>query len=129
MLVAYRVDAKMLADKSVEAFPPLQNMSFGSMIMHDNPAAGGNAIEEEEARKAELKARQQARDLAAHKLELEAAQQKMADEVRRLKQQGKVDDLKNRDKEPRKKGKSHAKKARREFNAQQVGDDITDVNL
>jgi len=106
-----------------------KNMSFGSMIMHDNPAAGGNAFEEEEARKAEMKARQQARDLAAHKLEMEAAQQKMADEVRRLKQQGKVDDLKKGGTKPRRKGKGHGKKARREFNAQQVGDDITDVNL
>ena len=104
-------------------------MSFGSMIMHDNPSAGGNAFEEEEARKAEMKARQQARDLAAHKLEMEAAQQKMADEVRRLKQQGKVDDLKKGGTKPRRKGKGHGKKARREFNAQQVGDDITDVNL
>jgi hypothetical protein len=104
-------------------------LSLGSFIMHDNPAAGGNAIEEEQARKAETKARQQARELAAHKLEMEAAQQKMADEVKRLKQQDKVTALQNQAKTPRKKAKGHGKKARREFGAKQVGDDITDVHL
>jgi len=106
-----------------------KKLSLGSFIMHDNPAAGGNAIEEEQARKAENKALQQARELAAHKLEMEAAQQKMADEVKRLKQQGKVNDLKNETKTPRKRVNGPAKKARREFGAKQVGDDITDMNL
>ena len=96
--------------------------------MHDNPAAGGNAIEEEQARKAETKSRQQARELAAHKLDMEAAQKRMADEVKRLKQQGKVNNL-NQTQTPRKNAKGPAKKARREFGAKQVGDEITDANL
>ena len=107
-----------------------KKLSMGSFVMHDNPVNTGNNIEEEEARKAEMKARQQARELAAHKLEMETAQQKMADEVKRLKQQGKVDALKNQAKASfRKNKKDTAKKARREFGAKQVGDEITDQDL
>ena len=94
--------------------------------MHDNPAAGGNAIEEDQARKAELRARENARQLAEHKREMESAQVKMADEVKRLKQKNQAEDLQKVER-PRK--KRTAKKARREFGAKQVGDEITDVNL
>lgn len=120
---------KCMADKNRIGGLSERNLSFGSMIMHDNPAAGGNAIEEEQARKAEMKSRQQARELAAHKLDMEAAQKRMADEVKRLKQQGKVNDLKHQTNAQRKNAKGPAKKARREFGAKQVGDEITDVNL
>jgi hypothetical protein len=119
---------KCMADRSRGRGLSEKKLSLGSFIMHDNPAAGGNAIEEEQARKAETKSRQQARELAAHKLDMEAAQKRMADEVKRLKQQGKVNDL-NQTQTPRKNAKGPAKKARREFGAKQVGDEITDANL
>lgn len=116
---------KCFASKTRNVFSSSRTISMGSFVLYDNPAAQGVQVEENDARKAEQKALDNARQLAEHKREMEAAQLKMSEEVKRLKQRNKAKEIKG---SSRRKA-AQVKKARREFGAKQVGEDITDANL